>query len=712
MHIYKADTFQKSNNVLYPHCIEVNSVDDLRNAVNMDNITALMKDNRRSSDNFISCDCIHVDLDNTHSDDPDAWKTVDDIADVFDDVPFYYVRSRNHMKPKLTKGGVQAPREKDHIYFPLKKPITNVNECKVLKEKISCVFPYFDLSALDSAHFFFGIENPDCHYYDGTKFIDEYAGQKGFYELMQYGVMYYNEQGLKGNWKNINPLCDLISIDRMNTDANGNIIEGTAPVKTEAHEIDLVEQKRSFENLTKWMQKYNVQSKGTYDFSSKTHGSAFGYKIDCPWSDKHTSEGADNETLLFVGEDSKWRFMCRHDHCASRQWKDYREYIESHNAPLTEDEPEETSDLPKVISYGEVYEAGLPERSPEMIQGLLRQGHKMLISAASKSGKSFLEIELAISLCTGGKWLIWDCAEGSVFYINLEIEDASFLNRVANVCRALGVGNVPNLDIWNLRGHSIPLDELTPKIIDQARQKKYSAIIIDPLYKVITGDENSASDMAHFCNNFDKISTETGASVIYTHHHSKGAQGLKSASDRASGSGVFARDPDALLDLTEICPEDVGVTLPEEQSAYRVEGVLREFPSFKPFEIIFDYPIHRIAEGLEEADYKQGASASTKRKRGSKTASSNRAEDRIWAFNVLVNYADWNKYPNGMTANEIAEFVFPDVDDIGSKARTVRNWMKDDDGETFIQMKIPSSKAVGYYPVSLNHDFRQIAVPD
>ena len=39
----------------------------------------------------------------------------------------------------------------------------------------------------------------------------------------------------------------------------------------------------------------------------------------------------------------------------------------------------------------------------------------------------------------------------------------------------------------------------------QVRNQQLDAIIIDPIYKVITGDENSASDMAAFCNQFDKI---------------------------------------------------------------------------------------------------------------------------------------------------------------------------------------------------------------
>src|SRR5699024_9267414 len=80
----------------------------------------------------------------------------------------------------------------------------------------------------------------------------------------------------------------------------------------------------------------------------------------------------------------------------------------------------------------------------------------------------------------------------------------------------------------------------------------YNAVIIDSIYKVCTGDENSADKMAHFTNQFDKVCTELGSSVIYCQHHSKGAQGGKKSMDRSSGSGVFARDPDALIDLVEL----------------------------------------------------------------------------------------------------------------------------------------------------------------
>ena len=223
-------------------------------------------------------------------------------------------------------------------------------------------------------------------------------------------------------------------------------------------------------------------------------------------------------------------------------WNEWREWIESVN-----------DDLPDPESMADVWD-NLPELAPPLIDGVLRQGHKMLIAGPSKAGKSYALIELCCAIAEGKKWLEWNCTQGRVMYVNLELDRASCLHRFKDVYTALGIApdNLSNIDIWNLRGRSVPMDKLAPKLIRRASKKNYIAIIIDPIYKVITGDENSADQMAHFCNQFDKVCTELGCAVIYCHHHSKGAQGGKRSMDRASGSGVFARDPDALIDLVEL----------------------------------------------------------------------------------------------------------------------------------------------------------------
>ena len=277
-----------------------------------------------------------------------------------------------------------------------------------------------------------------------------------------------------------------------------------------------------------------------------------------------------------------------------KSWDEWYEWIEGIN-----------DDLPEPESLADTFE-NLPELSPVLIDKVLRQGHKMLIAGPSKAGKSFLLIQLCIAIAEGRRWLQWQCSKGKVLYVNLELDRASCLHRFKDVYDNLHIKpkEIGNIDIWNLRGKSVPMDKLAPKLIRRAVKKGYMAVVIDPIYKVLTGDENSADQMAHFTNQFDKIATELGCSVIYCHHHSKGYQGGKRSMDRASGSGVFARDPDALLDLTELkIPED---TKESHVTAWRIEGNLREFEQFDPVNFYFKYPIHELDQG-ELSDLKPEA---------------------------------------------------------------------------------------------------------
>ncbi len=288
-----------------------------------------------------------------------------------------------------------------------------------------------------------------------------------------------------------------------------------------------------------------------------------------------------------------------------RSWVDWEDYVEG-----TTDQMPEIRPMTEWLEHPEP----LPE---ELIEGILRRGHKMLVSGSSKAGKSFLLMELAISISEGRSWLGFRCRKGRVLYINLEIDPASCMNRIAMIYKALEIEepHSDDLMVWNLRGKAVPLDQLVPKLIRRVRDMHLDAIIIDPIYKVIMGDENNASDMAAFCNEFDKICMETGCAVIYCHHHSKGDQGMKKAIDRASGSGVFARDPDAQLDMIQLVLDDEtkDVMPVEGATAWRLESALREFKNIEPVNFWFEYPVHRLdhTNALKNMTTKAGSAGKT-----------------------------------------------------------------------------------------------------
>lgn len=266
-------------------------------------------------------------------------------------------------------------------------------------------------------------------------------------------------------------------------------------------------------------------------------------------------------------------------------------------------EDEMVEPLP-VVNLGEIWD-DMPPLKPELISGILRQGHKMLLVSSSKAGKTFALIELAVCIAQGWRWIGFQCKQGKVLYLNMELDEASFDDRMKRVYEAMDLRHPcpENIDIVHLRGKTESIDKLIPQILRTANQKHYAAIILDPTYKLGIGDENAAEQVTKFCNAIDKLAN-TGASVIYAHHHSKGAQGAKSSMDRASGSGVFARDADALLDMIELrIPDEVSDEAKSEYgdavTAWRMEATLREFQRIEPVNLFFSYPLHEIdASGL------------------------------------------------------------------------------------------------------------------
>lgn len=215
-----------------------------------------------------------------------------------------------------------------------------------------------------------------------------------------------------------------------------------------------------------------------------------------------------------------------------------------------------------------------------------------------QAAKTFLLLELCIAISKGVEWLGFNCSKGKVLYLNLEIRDSLCVHRICDICDALNITDIPSgsFGVWHLRGYDVQLEAFVPELITEARQGRYDAIVIDPIYKITAGDENSAADMGRFCRELDRICQETNCAVIFAHHHSKGSQTGKRSVDRSSGSGVFGRDPDAILDLIEL---DTTNPLPAGTiAAFSVEATLRDFPPVAPITCRFDFPIHIIDENL------------------------------------------------------------------------------------------------------------------
>jgi hypothetical protein len=237
------------------------------------------------------------------------------------------------------------------------------------------------------------------------------------------------------------------------------------------------------------------------------------------------------------------------------------------------------------------------ENPPQLIWGVLHRGCKLAIGGGSKTFKTWTLLDMGLSVSHDKPWLSFKTTRSRVCYINLELPEWSIQHRLMALAKEKGITMQQGwLEIWNLRGYATTYTELLPIITQKLTTRNISLLIIDPVYKLYGNtDENSARDVSALLNGLERVTQKTGASIAFAAHFSKGNQASKQAIDRISGSGVFARDPDAIITFTKH----------EENNAYVIDATLRNCKTIEPFVVRWEYPLMRRDDELDPSKLKQ-----------------------------------------------------------------------------------------------------------
>lgn len=163
-----ANVAADAKNCVYPNRTEITSGDALKAAVHFDHVCGEFKKNYRNISNFLKSNVIVMDCDNDHSEDPDDWITFDKLEELFEEIDYAAVPSRNHMKEKDGR----AARPKFHVYFPIEET-EDADYYAAVKRAIQKAFPFFDNNALDAARFIFGSDSDEVVWHEGWMSIEE-----------------------------------------------------------------------------------------------------------------------------------------------------------------------------------------------------------------------------------------------------------------------------------------------------------------------------------------------------------------------------------------------------------------------------------------------------------------------------------------------------------------------------------------------------------
>lgn len=242
----------------------------------------------------------------------------------------------------------------------------------------------------------------------------------------------------------------------------------------------------------------------------------------------------------------------------------------------------------------------------EIIKSLLCECSKFVIGSGSKAYKTWLTLDMALSISHGMPTLSLATERRRVLYVNLELKKPTFERRLQAVARAKGMLLESGWFIHlPLRGHySLLLCQvIVNRLIAICKEHGITVVVIDPVAMLNTqGDENSSRDQIVLMNEIDRLTTEAGCTVILNDHFGKGNQSEKDPRDAIRGSSAKIGAIDAAMILRVHDVED----------CYRADIIQRELPPVEPFVIGWKFPLMQVRTDLDPEAMKKTKGGKTK----------------------------------------------------------------------------------------------------
>jgi hypothetical protein len=235
--------------------------------------------------------------------------------------------------------------------------------------------------------------------------------------------------------------------------------------------------------------------------------------------------------------------------------------------------------------------ASEPPPPPCVIDEIFGPGDIFQINAPSKARKSFLLLQLGMSVSAGLPFLGVVTSARPVVLLNLEIRPEHFRLRMWRMARALQLDLATAQPFTVIHGRGRDTTDILREVETTAKRIGAGVVAVDPVYKLSpAGNENESADAKGIVATLDRLAEATGAAVCYVHHTPKGAAGDRAAIDRGAGHGVLARAFDACLSI---------IPHKSEPGAMVAEYILRNYAPREAFAIRWTDGRFTLADDLE-----------------------------------------------------------------------------------------------------------------
>lgn len=149
-------------------------------------------------------------------------------------------------------------------------------------------------------------------------------------------------------------------------------------------------------------------------------------------------------------------------------------------------------------------------------RGWLPKQGKAEIYAPAKSGKSYLCLHLARCIGSGEGFLELPTTQGRVLYMQFELGVEVLQQRM----NSTGM-EYPNVYCGTTFGMKLDKKAGQDALIKAMNEVRPQVLILDPFYKIFSGDENTAKDVEILVDFLDEVIDAFNCSILLVHHAGK-----------------------------------------------------------------------------------------------------------------------------------------------------------------------------------------------
>jgi hypothetical protein len=180
-----------------------------------------------------------------------------------------------------------------------------------------------------------------------------------------------------------------------------------------------------------------------------------------------------------------------------------------------------------------------------LIGGLWPADAYRVIAAQDKAGKTWMQLDAAVSVASGTKWVDrFQCEQGTVLAYCAEGGARNLIRRLRAIAES------KNIPFGTLSGN-LRVSEAAPRLIDrealitvrgECLMHAPALVIIDPLYLAAMGAKGSdLYSMGETLVGIQSAAQDTGAALILTHHWNKTGEGRGAQRMTGVGPGAWGR---------------------------------------------------------------------------------------------------------------------------------------------------------------------------